>query len=116
MEKIVNNTEEVKHLTHGDAILYPGENELPAETIDRNYEHPGFKADVEAGRIESPYFEKKKGHYPVKISDNGWYELSNGERVLGHKQAKEAQAELDAKDEENEDEENEEDEKETGGE
>jgi len=109
MEKIVNNTKDIKHLPNG-GVLNPGKNELPAETIEANLGHPGFDADVEAGRIESPYFKKLEGEYPVKIADNGWYELSNGEKVLGESKAMREQEKLDKKDVEVEDE------QETGGE
>lgn len=37
--------------------------------------------------------------YPKKISENGWYELSNGERVRGEDDAIEAEARLDKEDE-----------------
>lgn len=93
MEQVINNTDKIKHLTHG-GVLYPGKNQLTKSQIKSNRRHPGFEADIKEGRIEIPELEDENEEYPIKVTENGWYRLSNGEKILGKNNAIEAQKEL----------------------
>lgn len=94
MKKVVNNTDEIKHLPYG-GILHPGENELSSKIIEDNLGHPGVEDDIESGRIEIPSSDEDED-FPKRTSENSpWYILSNGEKVNGYDNALKAQKELD---------------------
>lgn len=97
MAQIINNTDQIKHLPYRNVTLMPGDNQVDEGKIKDNIGHPGFDSDVEAGRIEIPdelFDNSEDNGYPIKISENGWHRLSNGEKVLGEDNAIEAQQEL----------------------
>lgn len=50
------------------------------------------KAEMSENKAIKPQENKQ---YPKKVTDNGWYELSNGERVRGEEKAIRSQKELD---------------------
>ena len=49
------------------------------------------RSEVKTAVVE----QSDKRDYPKKVSDNGYYELSNGEKVRGKEEAIKAQKELD---------------------
>lgn len=99
--KIVNNTNQIKHLPYG-GTLEPGENDLKKSQIKANQGHPGFEADLKEGRVEilelkeekeAVVEQKEPEEFPQPLG-GGWFLLSNGEKVQGEDEAYELEEEL----------------------
>lgn len=108
MVQIINNSNQIKHLPYG-GTLQPGKNEINKGVIENNRGHPGFENDIDKEIIQiiapesksEPEPEPKpepepEGEFPKQTTEKSpYYDLSNGDRILGYEKALKAQKELD---------------------